>query len=175
VLAIPEIIGDLLGLFEQGHYSKKIFNNLPARNIIVTLFRQYDKTNRGFHDYSELMKPLTDAEKGEFRDIFDSAKRVVPNRDELEDNVLSSLNAFQEMYDKNKLRKLDQDIKIAERQNDVASVQALIKEKFAGIQNKRHKKQTGAENSNNERSPRDINENVNNNGFLKTNQIQTST
>lgn len=180
VIVTPDLIDDILGLFEQDFFSKKILNGLAARNIIVTLLTKYNKTTRGFDDFSELIKPLTDAEKGQFRTIFDAAKTVVPNRDELENLVISSLNSFQQMHQKRDLRKIDQEIKIAERQNNVARVQELIKEKFRLIQDIRKQKQDEKHDPG-ESTGNDFNANVENNvddvnnyGFQNENQIQTS-
>lgn len=142
ILACPNLIEDIQGVFAQGLYQSKILNGLPSRNIILTLFKNYSNMPNNFDDYKELIKPLSEAEIAGFRHIFDLSRSVKHQREELENQVLDSLKTFQEMYNKNYLRKLDQELKIAEQQKNYTRVQELLQEKFKFVKSRHDKKES---------------------------------
>jgi len=131
IFAMPELIGEVKGLL-----SDKMLSVLVSGNIIRLLVKNYNETTKEIDDYSKISKELSDAERGLFRNIFESKKNAETDRGHLEEQVESSLLEFQAMSNKRDARRIDQEIKIAEQQDNYELIQRLIKEKTRYITSK---------------------------------------
>lgn len=131
VLAMPEMIGEIKELF-----SREILSVLASGNIIRQLLDHFNSQTNGIDDYRELATQLNDAERGEFRDIFEQAKHLPKNRPQLERQVETSFLKFRDILTKQNTRRIDQQLKIAERENNMELVRQLIQQKTNYVKEK---------------------------------------
>ncbi|NIM15285.1 MAG: DNA primase [Candidatus Aminicenantes bacterium] len=131
ILAMPELIGKVKELFDR-----ELVSVLKSGNIIRLLLRHYNEETKTIDDFRKISEQLSDAERGEFRDIFERAKSIPRDRDHLKKQVESSYFKFRDMSVKRVSHRIDQEIKMAEQANDIERVQQLIKEKTKFIKSK---------------------------------------
>lgn len=130
ILAMPELIDQLQGVFET-----ELLSVLVSQNIIRLLLDHYKPEAKSIEDYGEITEKLNEAEQAELRNIFNSCHRIEKDKIFLEKQVEASVAAFVEMLNKQKFKQINQRIKIAERENNTEEVLKLLKEKS------RHKKE----------------------------------
>jgi DNA primase len=131
ILAMPQLIGEVKDLFNNGIYSI-----LQAKNIIRLLLEHYNPETKTVEDYREISAQLSDAERGEFRDIFERAETLPKDREKLERQIETSYLEFTDMLNKRRFQKIAQEIKMAEQANDIDLVQRLIQEKTKYVKSK---------------------------------------
>lgn len=136
VLAMPEMIGEIKELFSQ-----EILSVLASGNIIRQLLEHFNSQTNGIDDYRELAAQLNDAERGEFRDIFEKARHLPKDRPQLEQQVETSFLKFRDILAKQNTRRLDQQLKIAVRENNMELVRQLSQQKNNAITEKFHSNQ----------------------------------
>ncbi|MCK4766262.1 MAG: DNA primase [Candidatus Aminicenantes bacterium] len=130
LLLMPGYINNIKGLF-----SAKLMSVLASGNIIEQVLQNY-RQDQDAVDYNAVVSRLSDPEKAEFRSIFDAKERAEKNRSLDKDNLWERIEAsfleFQGMLNRRDTRDLNQEIKIAERENNLEKVKKLtaIKYKF---------------------------------------------
>jgi DNA primase len=131
ILALPELISEVKELL-----TNELISVLVSKNIIRLLLQHYNEEKKEFRDFNKISGELSDAEKGEFRDVFDRAAAVKKNRDQMEEEIESCILEFQDIANKREVRRIDQEIKIAARDNNIEMVQQLIRKKTKYIKSK---------------------------------------
>lgn len=131
VLTLPVLIGEVKGLFNEN-----LLSVLPSRNIIRLLLKHYNPGTQSIDDTAEISEQLSDAERVEFRNIFENAGNGKIDKAELEHKVETAVLKFVDLKNKQDTRQIDRQIKIAERENNVKEVLKLMNEKNQFIKKK---------------------------------------
>ncbi|MCI0470121.1 MAG: hypothetical protein L0Y73_00520, partial [Candidatus Aminicenantes bacterium] len=133
IFALPQLIGEVKGLFDE-----KLLAVLPSRNIIRLLLQNYDSVTKSIENTDKIAGQLSDAERSEFRNIFESVgnKKGDIDKMELEKKVEASVLKFIDNKNKQETKRLDRQIKIAERENNIGEVLRLMTEKNRFIKKK---------------------------------------
>ncbi len=137
LLSAPELIGEMKEVV-----TNDILSVMVSQNIVRSLLGHFNPKTGGVDDYISIAAGFSDAERGLFREIFDGAKSNPATRHELEARVESSFLTFQDMLIKRHSHHIDQELKLAVRQNDLQLIQKLIQEKEKYIKIKVEKKQS---------------------------------
>ncbi len=141
LLTMPRLIGEIKELINSD-----ILSVLASHNIIALSVRSFNPETGDIDDYRSISDHLSDAERMVFREVYERAQARLGDADIdqglLEERIMSSFLQFQEMLNKQRTRKLDQEIKMAERQDNFEMVQRLVKEKARYIKSKYEKKQS---------------------------------
>lgn len=135
ILQAPEYISGIKELFTD-----KFFSVLAAGNMIRLIFRNYDK-NKNHIDYNEIYEKMAVPEKIEFRNIFESVKNSEKDEKQSWENIESSFLELQAIVNKRGIRDKNQEIKIAQRENDIAELKRLTAEKYKFMKSMYQKKQ----------------------------------
>ncbi len=135
ILSMPEYINHIKGLF-----SEQLFSALASGNIIRQIFQHYDK-DRAEIDYNRVTGEMNEAERAEFRSIIEALDRVEMDKDQLWEKIESSFLKLQDMLNKRDTRIINQEIKIAERENDFEKVKKLTLIKYKFIKEKYNRMQ----------------------------------
>ncbi len=133
VFTLPELMAEIKGLFDE-----KLLSVLASRNIIRLLLENYNPASQSIDNTTGISEQLSDAERVEFRNIFESGghgKNGI-DRADLEQKVETAVLKFVDLKNKLETRQIDQQIKIAERENNVNEVLRLMKEKNQFIKKK---------------------------------------
>ena len=131
ILAIPELIDEVKGLFNDDMLSV-----LASGNIIRLLLKNYNREAKAIDDYNKISKELSNAERVLFQDIFDNNKNVKKEKALMEKQVEFSFLKFQDILNKRDARRIDQEIKLAEQQDNFELVRRLLEEKNRYITSK---------------------------------------
>jgi DNA primase len=131
ILAAPELISEVRELL-----TNELLSALASRNIIRLLLGHYNEEKKEIQDFNEISRELSDAEREEFRDLFEHAVAVKKDRDQVEMEIESCMLEFQDISNKREVRRIDQEIKIAARENNIEMVQQLIQKKTKYIKSK---------------------------------------
>jgi DNA primase len=131
ILAVPELISEVRELL-----TNELLSVLVSKNIIRLLLRQYDEEKKEIQDFNKISGELSDAEREEFRDAFDRAADAKKDQDQVEKEIESCILEFQAISNKREVRRIDQEIKIAARENNIEMVQQLIRKKTKYIKSK---------------------------------------
>jgi len=133
VFTLPELIAEVKELFDE-----KLLSVLSSRNIIRLLMQNYNPGTRAIDNITRISEQLTDAERVEFRNIFENrgnGKNSI-DRADLEQKVETAVLKFVDLKNKQETRRIDRQIKIAERENNISEVLKLMREKNQYIKNK---------------------------------------
>ncbi len=131
ILAVPELITEIRELL-----TNELLSVLTSKNIIRLLLKHYDEEKKEIRDFNKISGELSDPEREEFRDAFDRAAAVKKDRDQVEKEIESCILEFQDISNKREVRRIDQEIKIASRENNIEMVQQLIRKKTNYIKSK---------------------------------------
>jgi DNA primase len=131
ILAMPGLIGEVRELL-----TNELLSVLVSKNIIRLLLAHYHEEKKEIRDLDKISGELSDAERGEFRDIFERCTAAKKDRDQVEKDIESCMVKFQDLYNKREVRRIDQEIKIAARENNIEMVQQLIQKKTNYIKSK---------------------------------------
>lgn len=131
ILAMPGLIGEVRELL-----TNELLSVLVSKNIIRLLLAHYHEEKKEIQDLDKIPGELSDAERGEFRDIFDRCAGAKKDRDQVEKDIESCIVKFQDLYNKREVRRIDQEIKIAARENNIEMVQQLLQKKTNYIKSK---------------------------------------
>ena len=136
IFSLPQLIGEVKGLFDD-----KLLAVLPSRNIIRLLIQNYDSTTKSIVNIDKIAGKLSDPERAEFRSIYESVgnKKGDIDKLELERKVEASVLKFIDIRNKQETRRIDRQIKIAERENNISEVLRLMNEKNRFIKRKYNK------------------------------------
>lgn len=126
LLACPSLIEEVREVLPD-----EVLGLLPARNIIKTLFTTYKP---GIVFDSRLVAGLNDAEKAAFQHLFHCKGHASEDPSALRPRIAASINNFMGKYNKRSMRDLNQQISIAERENNLTEVKRLMELKIACIQ-----------------------------------------
>jgi DNA primase len=122
LLRAPEIIPEIKEFFNE-----ELLAILTIRNIIACIFASFERY--GEIRFSEISKRLNIAEKARLNDIFSQKTQVAKERSEIERDVVISIGNFQKKLATIKTRQINQDIAVAERDENTAKVTQLMKQK----------------------------------------------
>ena len=131
ILAMPGLIGEVRELL-----TNELLSVLVSKNIIRLLLAHYHEEKKEIQDLDKIPGELSDAERGEFRDIFDRCAGAKKDREQVEKDIESCIVKFQDLYNKREVRRIDQEIKIAARENNIEMVQQLLQKKTNYIKSK---------------------------------------
>jgi DNA primase len=138
-LAMPELVDSVKDIFND-----KLLSPLVSKNIIRFLFQNYNPHTKTFDDYGRKLKQLSEAEQAEFLNIFKDSEAVEKDEIALKDAVKSSVEKFIDIFNKEEFKRIDRQIKIAERENNSREALRLTQEKFNFIKSKYSKNRGGA-------------------------------
>jgi len=134
ILTLPELLREMNELF-----SKELLSVLPSGNIIRLLFQYYNHDKKDIDDYRKLAAELNDAERSEFRDIFEHAHSKPKDKPLLEKQIETIFPEFFNMKRNSDIQRINRQIKAAERDNNMDLVRRLVSEKTKCIQSKYNK------------------------------------
>lgn len=137
VLALPVLIEKYKDVFNE-----RLSAVLASQNIVRLLLRYYNPHTRSIDDYGTLVRQLNAPEQAVFRETFRAAEAVEKDADALDRDAEASVMKFIDIFNKQEFRRIDQRIKIAERENNTQEALRLTREKYKYIKMK-HNKQTG--------------------------------
>jgi len=122
LLRAPEIIPEIKEFF-----SEELLASLAICNIITCIFASFERY--GEIHFSEITQRLNAAEKARLNDIFSQKTQVAKERSEIEKDVVISIGNFQKKLATIKTRQINQDIAVAERDENTVKVIQLMKQK----------------------------------------------
>jgi len=122
LLRAPEVIPEIKEFFNE-----ELLAILASRNIITWIFTIFERC--GEIRFSEITQRLNVAEKARLNDIFSQKMHVAKERSEIERDVVISIGNFQKKLTTSKTRQINQDIAVAEREENTAKVTQLMKQK----------------------------------------------
>jgi hypothetical protein len=124
ILQMPEFIKEIRNLFTD-----KFYPALASGNIIKLIFQNCDKDNDHI-DYDEITGCMSPPERALFRDIFDSAKNSKIERTQVKGRIAASFLELQGILNKQDTKKINQEIKLAVRENNLEEVKKLTAYKY---------------------------------------------
>ncbi len=129
LLRVPDVIPEIREFF-----SDELLASLASRNIIRQLFAAFEKYRE--LRFAEVVQRLSAAEKARLNDVF--AKKTLDSKEraETEKDIVTAINNFQKKLAQNKLKLLNQDIAVAEREKNQDKLKRLMKQKNALIQSR---------------------------------------
>jgi DNA primase len=122
LLRVPEIVPEIKEFFND-----ELLAILAIRNIIKWIFASCERY--GEIRFSEITQHLTAAEKARLNDIFSQKTQIAKERSEIERDVVISIGNFQKKLATIKTRQINQDIAVAEREQNTVKVSQLMKQK----------------------------------------------
>ncbi len=131
VLAMPKLIGEIKELL-----TPEILSVLASGKIIRQLLDHFNNETNDIDDFKELATELSDAERGEFREIFEHARDLSQDQKQLEKNVETGYLEFIDILAKQNSRRIDRQLRIAVRENNMDLVQQLIQQKSNYVKKK---------------------------------------
>lgn len=139
LLSNHALIGEVKELFEE---DKNIVSVLNSRNILYALIKHFNPGSRDIDNFSNVLKELKPPETALIRDIHEHLDAVPDDPEELERRIETAYMEFHRMWINRRAKQIDQEIKMAERQDDMNLVQRLLAEKAGYIKFKFQQKQT---------------------------------
>jgi DNA primase len=127
ILQMPVFIKSIKDLFTD-----KLLSVLASGNIIRLIFQNFDQGKNQI-DCHRAAAAMTIPEKSAFRRIFETVKDSENNKEELWKRVESGFLELQAILNKQDTQKINQDIKIAERENNFEEVKRLTAKKYKFI------------------------------------------
>ena len=124
LLAVPELIGEIRELVTED-----VLSVIVSRNILQNLVQSFNPKTGEIDDFRVITERLSEPERILFRDVYEGAEKVNKERDFLEKRVEASFLEFHDMINRRNARWLDQQIKIAEQENNSEKLRRLIQEK----------------------------------------------
>jgi DNA primase len=134
ILAMPGLIGEIGEIKELS--TNDLLSVLASKNMIRLLLEHYNQEKKEIPDLNKISGQLTEAEKGEFRDVFERSKTINKDRDQVEEDIKSCIVEFRNLFNKGEVRRINQQIKIAERENNIEMVKKKFQEKTKYIKSK---------------------------------------
>jgi DNA primase len=122
LLRAPEVIPEIREFF-----SAELLSILAIRNIIAWIFASFERY--GEIRFSEIGQRLNAAERSRLNDIFSQKTLGAKERAEIEKDIVISIGNFQKKLATSKTKQLNQDIAVAEREQNTAKVTRLMKQK----------------------------------------------
>lgn len=122
LLRAPEVIPEIKEFF-----SEELLSILAIRNIIAWIFASFERY--GEIRFSEISQRLNAAERSRLNDIFSQKTLLAKERAEIEKDIVISIGNFQKKLATSKTKQLNQDIAVAEREQNAAKVTRLMKQK----------------------------------------------
>ena len=129
LLRVPDVIPEIREFF-----SDELLASLASRNIIRQMFAAFEKYRE--LRFSEVVLHLSAAEKARLNDVFAKKTLASKERSETEKDIVTAINNFQKKLALNKLKMLNQDIAVAEREKNQDKLKRLMKQKNALIQSR---------------------------------------
>jgi len=120
LLRAPEVIPEIKEFF-----SEELLAILAIRNIIKLIFASFERC--GEIRFSEINQSLSTAEKTRLNDIFSKKTQAAKERSEIEKDIITSIGNFQKKLAASKTKQLNQDIAVAERDNNKDKLSQLMK------------------------------------------------
>jgi DNA primase len=124
ILAMPELIGEVRELL-----TNELLSVLVSKNIIRLLLEHYNEEKKEIRDLKKISGELSAAEREEFRDVFEQSKTIEKDRDQVEEEIESCILEFQDLVNEREVRRINQEIKIAARDNNIKMLEKLCQKK----------------------------------------------
>jgi DNA primase len=128
LLRVPEVIPEIKEFFNE-----ELLGILAIRNIIKWMFASFERC--GEIRFSEVDQRLSAAEKARLNDIFSQKTQAAKQRSEIERDIVISINNFQKKLAASKTKQLNQDIAVAERDDNKTKLNQLMKLKNESLKN----------------------------------------
>ncbi len=125
ILAMPVLIEGL-----DHAVMEKLAGIMASRNLIILLLQHYSPRTAHIENLPALNRKLTPPEQAELRAIYDSAGDLEQDRRILEQKVRNAVGTFGDMWIEHEFRRVEQRIKIAERENNTQEVLRLLGKKI---------------------------------------------
>ena len=124
IFVMPEFIGDVKELLTD-----RLLSVLASRNIIRLLLENYNPDKKEIMNLHGIPKTLSDAEKGELRDVFERSKMLKKNREQIDKEIESCILKFNDLLNKRETRLLNQEIKMAVQDKNFKKAEQLMQRK----------------------------------------------
>jgi DNA primase len=124
ILAMPELIGEVRELL-----TNELMSVLVSKNIIRLLLEHYNEEKKEIRDLTKITGELSESEREEFREVFEQSKTIEKDRDQLEEEIESCILKFQDLFNEREMRRINQEIKIAARDNNFEMAKKLALKK----------------------------------------------
>jgi DNA primase len=124
LLALPLLIGEIKELITDD-----ILSVLSSRHILRMLMHHFNPKTNAIDDLSQVTAQLSPPETMLIQDIYEHIDTVPDDRAELEERLETAFLEFHDMLNRRRAKQIDQEIKIAERQNDKEAAIRLAMEK----------------------------------------------
>jgi DNA primase len=124
ILSKPELIDEIKELL-----TTELLSVLVSRNMIRLLLEHRNREKNEIPDFNKISGQLSDAERGELRDIFECAAVQKKEHDQVEKEIEACILVFQDISNKRLVKRINQEIKIAERENNIELLEKLCKKK----------------------------------------------
>jgi len=131
ILVAPEFIQEIEELFTD-----EIMSVLSSKNIIRSVFNNYNAETNEFN-FDKISEEINEAERARFSHIFMSKEDVSLDKSQIAEKIEASFLSFQNTFNEKKINQLNQDIRIAERDDNIERVTQLMKRKTKYIREKR--------------------------------------
>ncbi len=131
ILVAPEFIQEIEELFTD-----EIMSVLSSKNIIRSVFNNYNAETNEFN-FDKISEEINEAERARFSHIFMSKEDVSLDKSQIAEKIEASFLSFQNTFNEKKIIQLNQDIRIAERDDNIERVTQLMKRKTKYIREKR--------------------------------------
>jgi len=135
ILAVPAAIPRARSMFPDVQLA-----GLSAGNLIRLIFQHYVPAADDV-DFQKIMQKLGKAEQVEFQSVYEAREKVRQDVEALPGKIENSFVGLNQIINQQKMKQLNQDIKIAERENNMQKVQELsrlkdrfVKQKFSRMQ-----------------------------------------
>ena len=131
ILTAPTFIQEIKELFTD-----EIMSVLSSKNIIRSVFNNYNTETHEFN-FQKISQEINDSERARFNHIFVSKEDLNLDRDQLAEKIETSFLSFQNTLNEKKINQLNQEIRIAERADNIDRVTQLMMLKNQFVRKKR--------------------------------------
>jgi len=124
VLTAPTFIREIKELFTD-----EIMSVLSSKNIIRSVFNNYNAETNEFN-FDKISEEINEAERARFSHIFMSKEDVSLDKSQIAEKIETSFLSFQNSLNEKKIIQLNQEIRIAERDENIEKVTQLMERKI---------------------------------------------
>ncbi len=131
ILIAPKFIQEIKELFTD-----EIMSVLSSKNIISSIFKNFNPKANEFN-YKQISADINDAERARFNQILFSIENINLGKSQIAEKIEASFLSFQNTLNERSITRFNQEIRIAERDDNIDKVTQLMKRKTKYIREKR--------------------------------------
>ncbi len=124
MLSVPALIPQL----KEAFLTDELLGILKSGNILKALMCNYDQRVGDFTDIGGIRDSLSPSEQGLLRELFSNTESL--DEGEIETRLEASFGAFHEKLRKEKIEKINRELKVAEKDKDFERVKKLMEKKM---------------------------------------------